>query len=880
MRTRRTWGWFIAALSVALVAAAGFAPRAAWATDGNVARIGDQEYATVQEAIDSVESDEPATIELLANVTGEEQMKFVKPQVDITVDLAGFTYTASADEAVHIDAADVTLTLKNGTIENNAEGNYSDGLYAFEESNNLNLTLDSVKLFSRTQTLAVQGMTSNSNVTIRNSTLSSAGVGIYYPPKSGTLTIEGSTITGTTGIVLKGATLVVKDGSKIQGTGENKVPDGYYTGTIGGEGFNDTGDALYVESGYNDRPIVVDVQGGIFKSKNASAVRFFQKEGEQTTHERTIEISGGTFSSDVSAFLVAGMVQNENGTVVEQPDVATVGDEGYKSFEEAVAAASDGDTITLLADASTKPVTVNQGVTIDLGGNTLSIVSDGSSSALGLDFTAGSSILRNGVLVDARSAGNTVSGYIAVRVTGADTDLATEDVAIQTYVPNNLKNYNYQMRVDEGASLTLNNGTAISELNPNGLKTAGEQSWGTVGVSVVGTSQTQDTAINPTTATELTVNDGASVVVSSFGISGNGSNSNNTIISINGGDITSADAQGIYHPQAGLLSVSGGTITGVTGIEMRAGELTVGGGTVKGGEGAFSYEPNGNGSTTENAAIVVAQHTTKLPIEVNLWDGTFEGTVAFAQADPQGNADDGDGALDKIELSITGGEFKGGIYSENFKDVDGKGFVSGGSFSDRAVGDFLAHDAAVAVNDGETPYDIFPSTDEALENGGAHTVVDRQGNTWVFADKDAASSFAGESGSTVKTVTHTVTFDDCLPTTANTVVEVENGSPVARPTDPACEGWKFLGWYEFSNGSYAAEPYGFAAPVRSDLTLYAKWEQIEEEPEVTPQNPSESEKDDGLAQTGDVTSFLPAVVAGAAGLTAAAAALTLRRRSK
>ena len=47
-----------------------------------------------------------------------------------------------------------------------------------------------------------------------------------------------------------------------------------------------------------------------------------------------------------------------------------------------------------------------------------------------------------------------------------------------------------------------------------------------------------------------------------------------------------------------------------------------------------------------------------------------------------------------------------------------------------------------------------------------------------------------------------------------------------------------------------------------------------------PQNPSESEKDDGLAQTGDVTSFLPAVVAGAAGLTAAAVALTLRRRSK
>lgn len=145
MRTRRTWGRLLAALAVALVAAVGLVPRTALAEDGNVAKIGDKEFETVQAAIDSVEDGGSATIELLANVTGEGQMRFVEPQVDITVDLAGFTYTASADEAVHIDAADVTLTLKNGTITNNAEGDYSDGLYAFAKSNDLNLTLDGVK---------------------------------------------------------------------------------------------------------------------------------------------------------------------------------------------------------------------------------------------------------------------------------------------------------------------------------------------------------------------------------------------------------------------------------------------------------------------------------------------------------------------------------------------------------------------------------------------------------------------------------------------------------------------------------------------------------------------------------------------------------------
>ena len=48
--------------------------------------------------------------------------------------------------------------------------------------------------------------------------------------------------------------------------------------------------------------------------------------------------------------------------------------------------------------------------------------------------------------------------------------------------------------------------------------------------------------------------------------------------------------------------------------------------------------------------------------------------------------------------------------------------------------------------------------------------------------------------------------------------------------------------------------------------------------ETTPE--TETSETDGLAQTGDVVSFLPAVVAGAAGITAAAGALTLRRRSK
>ena len=662
-------------------------------------------------------------------------MRFVEPDVDITIDLDGHAYAADAGEAVHIDAADVTLTLKNGTITNSTASGYSDGLYAFEKSNNLDLTLDGIMLSSRTQTLAVQGLTSNSNVTIRNSTLSSTEeVGIYYPPKSGTLTIEDSTITGTTGIVLKGSTLVVKGDSTIHGNGEDvvpddSVPDDYYTGTIGGQGFNDTGDALYVESGYNDRPIVVDIQGGNFKSDNAKAVRFFQKEGEQTDHERTVEISGGTFSSRVDAFLVEGVTQDENGVVVELPDVATVNGVGYQSFEEAVAAAQDGQTVTLLADASTTPVVVDKGVSIDLGDHTLSLTGKVNQDDAGITFTGGSSTIKNGTIVDTCQIART----FAVVITGQGTALTMEDATLTVEVP--VKGDGYGMRVLNGAELTLNEGATVNSAPVDDNK-------GYIyGINVYGNGS--GATFNEATATKLTVNEGATVEAYAFAVSGNGDGTkDNTLITINGGTLVSEAGPAIYHPQYGKLVINGGTLDGCSGVEIRAGELIVNGGTIKGDTSQTIVYPKdkiGSGNSVDGGGIIVAQHSTRLPVKVTVNGGTIEANTAFIQHNVMGNDQ---ASIDKIEMSITGGEFVGALRSDNFKDENGKGFISGGSFSDPAVGDFLARDAAVAVNDGATPYDIFPSTDEALENGGAHAVVDRQGNTWVFADKDAAEGFA------------------------------------------------------------------------------------------------------------------------------------------
>ncbi len=341
----------------------------------DVAQIGGTGYATLQAAIDAAKSGDTIVLKKSISATeiGEKkQLRFVKADMNVTLDLNQNTITAEAGEAIAINAANITLTVKNGTIENFAEGSDSDGVYAYKESNNLTLAFENIVLKSRTQGLAVQGLTSNSNVNIVNSNITSTeGLGIYYPPKSGTLTISDSEITGVTGIVVKGSNLVV-NGEKtiISGTGPNVDPETYYTGaTDGSSTLTETGDAVYVESGYNDRDISVSISGGHLNSKNAKAVRMFVKNGENTSAKREISVTGGTFSSDVSAYVAKGYVQNENGTVEQLGEtnaVAKVGDTYYKTLADAVAAAQDGDTITLLKDAElTSTLNLAKNITID-----------------------------------------------------------------------------------------------------------------------------------------------------------------------------------------------------------------------------------------------------------------------------------------------------------------------------------------------------------------------------------------------------------------------------------------------------------------------------------------------------------------------------------
>lgn len=477
---RRLLSAFLAVMMVLTMAPVAFAADEGGTT--GVAKIGDVEYPTLQAAVDAANNGDTIVLKKSISATeiGEKkQLQFVKADMNVTLDLNQNTITAEAGEAIAINAANITLTVKNGTIENFAEGNYSDGVYAYKESNNLTLTFENIVLKSRTQGLAVQGLTSNSNVNIVNSKITSAEeLGIYYPPKSGTLTISDSEITGVTGIVVKGSNLVVK-GEKtiISGTGPNVDPETYYTGaTDGSSTLTETGDALYIESGYNDRDISVSISGGHLNSKSAKAVRMFVKNGENTSAKREISVTGGTFSSDVSAYVAEGYVQNENGTVEQLGEtnaVAKIDDTYYKTLAEAVSAA-DNKTVTLLKNVVlNSTLTLNKNMTLDLNGCEIS-----NGSTMGTDYlvsiaaNADVSIVgnkENSKISDSRS---NAQGTITAVVVYGKLTVAGDNLTISRGANG------IAIKVEDNPGTLIVNGGTITVDKPTQTSSQAIQNWG------------------------------------------------------------------------------------------------------------------------------------------------------------------------------------------------------------------------------------------------------------------------------------------------------------------------------------------------------------------------------------------------------------------
>lgn len=228
---------------------------------------------------------------------------------------------------------------------------------------------------------------------------------------------------------------------------------------------------------------------------------------------------------------------------------------------------------------------------------------------------------------------------------------------------------------------------------------------------------------------EFAMSDGVVVSENSYALAGNGSVDSegeplhgDTVWYLDGGTITSRAITAIYQSQVGDTYLGEGlqVVGEKSGIEIRAGDLTIDGATITvAGDVVYGVEANGNGMTTTGAAIAVAQHTTRKPINVNIKRGTFIGPVAFSEANPQNNSTED---IAKINLNIAGGVFSGSVVSEDFEK---ESFVTGGDFVDMAAatdGTEVVINGAV-VSDGVKKLEVSEVEKNTLALFGGGTLV-------------------------------------------------------------------------------------------------------------------------------------------------------------
>jgi len=320
---------------------------------------------------------------------------------------------------------------------------------------NSTLVFDGVEMTTTARSgIETNGNNTNDTVTLKDSTLNVPnGFGIYFP-SSGTLTIDNSVINAKTmGVQVCSGSL------NISGAGTAITVSGDGIDKTINDGAIEDGAAISIVNRIGYKGLTeIKVEDGTFTAKgDNAAVKAYSWENQTASafdnSENVVAISGGTFSSAVDKSLCAdGYIptQNADGTygVKEGQYVAEVGSQGYESLTEAIDAAQDGQTVTLLADAA-EDVVISKSITLDLGGKTLTNTNGGKAT---ISVTSGTVTVKNGNVV----GGN---DYYNIEVTkGSNANLTLTDV---TATAGN----NGSSMIDNWGTLTITSGTYNGGLN-------------------------------------------------------------------------------------------------------------------------------------------------------------------------------------------------------------------------------------------------------------------------------------------------------------------------------------------------------------------------------------------------------------------------------
>lgn len=479
----------------------------------------------------------------------------------------------------------------------------------------------------------------------------------YYDVNTpGTLTVTGGDLNGGQ------YGIVVRNGAQAEISGNAEV-SGEYAVIVNGEGSS------------------AKVSGGSFEGA------FFGQYAD------TLSVSGGTFKSLVNEAYIAdaslmysdgdGYIVGNYDTVIQNPPATVkyvIGNIGYSTIEEAMAAgavavientdgvsyaftslaeavngASAGDVIKLVADTEETAFTIDkENITIDIAG--FNVTTDGMISINADGITVTDSTAADG------TRGGTVSGSTSIFSVNEALGVTIENINIKT--------------TSDDADIRINTDHVnMTSADKTGLTLKNVCIEGNNGIYVF--TFNKSVANDGNTYVELNIVDSEIISAQYYGIAGNGVN-HGTVINVVDSDITvnGDSGLGIYHPQCGVLTISGNSyIKAANGIEMRAGTLNIAdaGVTVESTATKFSAASNGNGTTLSGIAIGISQHTTNLPVAVNISGGTYiaaENCYALYEVDLQ------DTDYTGISVSVNGGTFEGAVKSEDLT-----GFIHSGKFA-------------------------------------------------------------------------------------------------------------------------------------------------------------------------------------------------------
>ena len=285
--------------------------------------------------------------------------------------------------------------------------------------------------------------------------------GLFYVTAKGDLTIKGE---GTvTAVEDNGAAMAVWVRSPIA---KVTLEGGTYTQQIS----NTTDphfDLIYVERGN------VYVKGGTYKGATPDWTLNCYDEHYQSK-EANIEVTGGTFvgfdpannkaEGENTNFVPAGYVSTKSADgnfVVTEVKVAEVNGVAYATLSEAIAAAKDGDIVTLLRDINTPEISymISKSLTIDLNGMT--VTGSGYDAVFQIDNADAKVVIKNGKVVAVEQSGSAGKYTMAIWASKAGCEVTLEGLDVSQKITHT-EDPQMDMIYASGGTITINSGNFVS----------------------------------------------------------------------------------------------------------------------------------------------------------------------------------------------------------------------------------------------------------------------------------------------------------------------------------------------------------------------------------------------------------------------------------